>query len=236
MDDDQRAAEVRKIAPIVALRDFYMREPEPDQQSQSLRSRKTAQLYTGADSIFALTEGNPRIFIGLVGSLLADAKKRSSFSVPPQAQADHLLGSAEKFLATLRTIPVMRSGDHVGLGVVTLLRKIARYFHVDAAKGPFKAAPVGSFTVDSQIAESVLDTLTQALNAGAIIYVPEDQGSVILTSLRGKKFRLSYLLAPLYGFPIRLGRDIALSRILAPNQTEERTHDTVPLDFSEEAG
>ena len=235
MDDDQRAAEVRKIAPIVALRDFYLRESDPDREPTGLRSRKTAELYTGADSIFAVTEGNPRIFIGLVSLLLATAKGRSTLSVPPQIQADKLLASAEKFLATLRTIPVQNNSGHVGIGVVNLLRKIARYFHDDAVKGPFKAAPVGSFTVDSQISEAVLNTLTQALNAGAIIYVPEDEGSVILTSLRGKKFRLSYLLAPLYGFPIRLGPDIALSRILGLQRSDDASSETLPLGFSQEA-
>jgi hypothetical protein len=119
---------------------------------------------------------------------------------------------------------------------VNLLRRIARYFHHDAAKGAFRAAPVGSFTVDSQTPDAILATLTQALNAGAIIYVPDDQGSVILTSLRGKKFRLSYLLAPLYGFPIRLGRDIALSRILELGRISKAPPETFPLEFSEGEG
>jgi hypothetical protein len=236
MDDDLRAAEIRKIAPIVALREFYLREADPDDPVASLRSRKTAELYTGADSVFALTEGNPRIFIGLVGSLLREAQARPRHFVPPRAQADQALSAAEKFLATLRTIPIADGGGLNEWGVVNLLRRIARYFHHDAAKGAFRAAPVGSFTVDSQTPDAILATLTQALNAGAIIYVPDDQGSVILTSLRGKKFRLSYLLAPLYGFPIRLGRDIALSRILELGRISKAPPETFPLEFSEGEG
>jgi hypothetical protein len=68
--------------------------------------------------------------------------------------------------------------------------------------------------VDARTPDSVLGALTQALNAGAVVYVPDDDGQLILTSLRGKRFRLSYLLAPIYGFPIRLGKDVALSRIV----------------------
>ena len=229
MRDVDRAAEVRKIAPVVALREFYRRETDPEQEQGGRRSRKTATLYTGADSIFALTEGNPRIFLGLLGTLLADARGRRSLSVPPPVQAEQLLGAAEKFLATLRTIPIPTDGSGVRVGVVALLRRIAKYFHDDATKGPFKPAPIGSFTVDSKTPDAVIATLTQALNAGAIIYVPDDQGSVIITSLRGKKFRLSYLLAPLYGFPIRLGRDIALSRILGLQQVQK---DDLVLAFS----
>jgi hypothetical protein len=232
MDEDQRAAEVRKVAPIVALREFYLRDPgSKDEQADSLRSRKTAVLYTGADSVFALTEGNPRIFIGLVGALLQDAKRRTVPTVSPRVQAERLLATAERFLATLRTIPVENAREDAGMGVVNLLRKIARYFHADAVRGEFQAAPVGSFTIDARTPEVILKALGQALNAGAIIYIPDDEGKVILTSLRGKKFRLSYLLAPLYGFPIRLGRDIALSRILGLQGAPTPIAEPLTFDF-----
>jgi hypothetical protein len=68
--------------------------------------------------------------------------------------------------------------------------------------------------VDANASEGVLAALGQALNSGAIVYVPDDESQLILTSLRGKRFRLSYLLAPVYGFPIRLGKAVALSAIL----------------------
>ena len=72
------------------------------------------------------------------------------------------------------------------------------------------------------------------MNAGAIIYVPDDEGKVILTSLRGKKFRLSYLLAPIYGFPIRLGREIALSRILGISDSPNIVSELLEFDFRKE--
>jgi hypothetical protein len=235
MDDDLRAAEVRKVAPIVALREFHIREPENDPVAgDSLRSRKTAAIYTGADSVFALTEGNPRIFIALIGSLLQEAKTRNTASIPPHVQADKLLATAERFLATLRTIPIERSRTGVQMGVIDLLRKVARFFHDDAVRGEFKPAPVGSFIIDTRTPDSVLNALAQALNAGAIIYVPDDEGRVILTSLRGKKFRLSYLLAPIYGFPIRLGREIALSRILGLLDSPTPVVKPLKFDFREE--
>jgi len=62
----------------------------------------------------------------------------------------------------------------------------------------------------------VLASLGRALNAGAIVYV-RDGGPMILSSLktfRAKRFRISYLLAPLYGLPLRLGKAVALSTIL----------------------
>src|SRR5260370_13953072 len=53
MDEQTRAAEVRKMAPIVALREFYLRGDNLDDQApQSIRSRRTASLFAVSDSIF----------------------------------------------------------------------------------------------------------------------------------------------------------------------------------------
>lgn len=223
MDEVVRAAEIRKVAPIVAIREYYRRD------ETTARSRKTAALYTGADSIFALTEGNPRIFIGLIGSLLAHAKARSQPAVSPHIQAEQLLAAAQKFVATLRTIP---TGDGPSdFGVIDLLRRVANYFRDDAIAGHFKAAPTGAFIVDSNASDALLLVLVQALNAGAIIYVPDDEGKVILTSLRGKKFRLSYLLAPIYGYPIRIGPAVALSGMLRLKPDSPRDPQFMSFDF-----
>jgi hypothetical protein len=234
MDHEVRAAEIRKIAPIVALRDFYRKGDEPDDEPpNSARSRKTVRPYVGADSIFALSEGNPRIFIGLVGVLLDIAIRKGVLPISPSVQADQILETAEKFSAMLRTIPVEPSRSRPSIGVIPLLRTIARYFHADAIKGDFKAEPCGSFGVDARTADDLLVVLGQALNAGAIIYVPDDEGQIIVTSLRGKRFRLSYLLAPLYGFPIRLGRKVALSSILGTSQVVPTDAGPVQMEFIE---
>lgn len=209
----ERASEVRKIAPIVAVREFYRRhDAAADQESGRLRSRKTPTLYAGADSVFAITEGNPRWFIGLMSRLLADLNDPWT-RIPPGKQAAELRDAAQRFTATLRTIPILRS-DNEPVSVIQLVRTAGRYFHAETVVGPFKPEPPGSFVVDAKTPDSVLGALTQALNAGAVVYVPDDEGQLILTSLRGKRFRPSYLLAPIYGFPIRLGKDVALSRIL----------------------
>jgi len=49
---------------------------------------------------------------------------------------------------------------------------------------------------------------------GAIVYVPDEEQNVLIRSLKGKRFRLSYLLAANYWNPIRLGRALSLSAML----------------------
>jgi hypothetical protein len=47
-----------------------------------------------------------------------------------------------------------------------------------------------------------------------LVYVRDDEGQLLLNSVRGKRFRISYLVAPIYKFPIRLGKEVALSTVL----------------------
>ena len=230
LSESERAADVRKIAPVVAVRDFYRASDAAEKAVGRSRSRKSAILYSGAESLFAITEGNPRWFIGMMKHLLEDSAGEPTIS--PLRQADEMLNAAQRFSATLRTIPIDVTANTPMVGVLQLVRRIGRFFHTQTVKEDFRPEPPGSFTVDAHTPDYLLAILGQALNAGAIVYVPDDEGQLILTSLRGKRFRLSYLLGPLYGFPIRLGKDVALSTILRWNE-ESRSIDVDQLTLPE---
>jgi hypothetical protein len=94
------------------------------------------------------------------------------------------------------------------------VQRIGEHFHEEIVSGPFKSDPYGSFVVDSHTSSEILNLLEKAVNMGAIIYVPDDSSEMILRSLKGKRFRLSYLLAPIMEIPIRLGKPISLNRLL----------------------
>jgi hypothetical protein len=216
LTENTQAAEVRKIAPIVAIRDFY-RQKDDEASGTQLRSRKAPLLYSGAESIFAITEGNPRWFLGLMGAFIdfegTSIRQFPGDMIPAPKQAEEILKVAQRFAATLKTIPTRDRGTD-RIGVLQLVKRIARYFNDQAVVQDFRPEPPGSFTVDSSASEAMVAALGQALNAGAIVYVPDLEGQLILTSLRGKRFRLSYLLAPLYRFPIRLGASVSLGTIM----------------------
>jgi hypothetical protein len=236
LSGDQRAAELRKIAPIVAVREFYRRRDLEDAQQPartSKRSRKSALIYAGADSIFAITEGNPRWFIGIINRLLDQWKPREK-RIDELLQADEITRAAQQFAAMLRTIPIPRgSGIKTPQGVLSLVKIVAKYFHAQVVDAPFRAEPPGTFIVDAQgtmISDELLDSIGKAVNSGAFVYVPDDEGQLLLNSVRGKRFRISYLVAPIYKFPIRLGKEVALSTVLKWNPANSQPEqETLPL-------
>ncbi len=204
---NQRASDLRKIAPIVAVREFFR---SADWHEARARSRKRASLYAGAESIFAISEGNPRWFIAIVEDLL-DGWGSKRDRIPESVQADELQKAAERFAAMLKTIPTESETTE---SVFRIVRSVARYFNRQVVREDFRPEPPGTFRVDDKCSEEIVGILGQALNAGAIVYVPDEDGQLSFTSLRHKRFRVSYLIAPLYGIPIRLGPVVNLSSIL----------------------
>lgn len=216
----QRAAEVRKLRALVAVRNAFRRADTDEHKPQRLRSRKAPALYAGADALFAAVEGNPRLFIGIIGGIF-DAATGAGWRYPISRpiQSREVERASHRFLALLRTIPVISDEGAFQQGrpkgVLDVIRNIGEAFRKEIVSGPFDPEPFGSFTVDSHSAETTVDLLGLALNSGGIVYVPDPDGAEVLSSLRGKRFRLSYLVAAAYGLPPRLDKAVSLSRLLS---------------------
>jgi len=232
LQPDERAATVRKVAPLVPVREFY-RSPDPTETAasrQKRRSRKSPVLYAGAESLFAITEGNPRWFIAVVRRMLARCTPGCR-RVSPSIQADELAIAGQRFTALLSTLPVPPSLTRSPRGLLHLLNQVGDFFHEKIVGDVFLADPPGTFIVDSTATNELADAIKQAVNAGALIYLPDDEAQVILKSSRGKRFRVSYLLAPHYGLPLRLGPSVSLSTILKGKRGEGE----IPLPFEGDA-
>jgi hypothetical protein len=214
VEGTDRAAILRKARTVAALREYFRgggREVY-DARRQGRRSRKVPAIYGGATSLFAMVEGNPRWFVGIVGQLLQRWRPGSPISRP--AQVREVLESAHVFRAMLKTIPCTVDVRGQQGNLVSVLDAIGEYFSAQAIDGPFNPDPPSSFRVDAGVDDAVVHALGQALNAGAIVYAPDPADAGLLTDLHGKRFRLSYILAPIYLTPLTLGTDRALSRIL----------------------
>ncbi len=210
---DQRAQKVRKVLPLVVVRSAF-RVPDGSAVSGKRRynTRKNPQIYAGLVSLATTLEGNPRWIIGVMNTLLDESP---GTSVSADRQSAELAKTANRFKALLATIPVPDTPPLRRRGLVAFVDTVGSYFKERVIADDFNPDPVGSFIVDSHASEALLQVVGNALNNGAIVHVPEPGGSAVLTSLRGKRFRLSYLLATEYGLPLRLERDASLLRVIS---------------------
>ncbi|MCM3500904.1 hypothetical protein M3667_03300 [Microbacterium sp. P26] len=212
-----RAQYLRKIIPLVIAR-LTFRAPDRtgSGRQQRYRTRKNPHIYAGGTAVATVLEGNPRWIIGLMNALLDNGPGR----IPASLQTAELARARNRFRALLSTIPAPVATE-AKRGLLPLLDTVGRAFSREIIANDFTSDPVGTFIVDSTASEPLIEALGMAVNTGAIVYVPDSNSAGVLTSMRGKRFRLSYLLATGYQLPLRLERAAALSAVLSPSRPEQ---------------
>ena len=225
--ESERASDIRKIISIVVVRDEFRKADNLNEISNikngKLRSRKEVHVYGGVKSLFAISEGNPRLFIGMVDRLL-DQRRPVDNKVLPCIQTAEIKNAERRFRAFLKTIPCSSlKGTQPTRGVLALIEIIGEAFRKNVITDEFTPEPKGSFIVDSGTPQDLLKSLGEALNAGALVYVPDQDSDIVINSVEGKRFRLSFLLAPNYCLPLTLMRPVNLSSLLPSSFVGKKT-------------
>jgi energy-coupling factor transporter ATP-binding protein EcfA2 len=221
--EENLRARLRKVMPVVALRVAYLRDPR-HAGKRRLRGRRNVALYSGKEAFYSMMEANPRWLNHVCDRLLDHA---GGGMIAPERQSRHLLDAAEEFESYLRILPVR--GTHLDMNDAPkrLLHRVAEFFREQYIGGPFTADPCGSFIVDRAFSDTVLRSLRALINRGALVEVPTGGG---LGELIGTRFRCAYIVAPIYGLPLRLDKPVSLSAILAASP-----YGQLSLDAEEES-
>jgi hypothetical protein len=213
--DGPNAPELRKISPLVVVRDFF-RGSETGTGAVRRRSRKVRTFFAGARSLFAITEGNPRWFLAIVDRLL-ERLVNPTTQITASVQADEIERAAHRFHAMLSTLPSSRDAlaSEGDMNVADLVDRLGEWFEHRVVYEPFQPEPPATFRVDPTVAVGLERAVGRGLNAGAFVLIPERNEQAVFSSLRNHRFRVSYLLAARYGIPLRMGRHADLTTILA---------------------
>lgn len=224
LTEERRAADIRKVIQTVMLRDFHIKSPASHSRVTPgqlvWRSRKSLSLYTGYPSILEISEGNPRTLLSLLVPLVSDLVYRresnAKLTIDHVRQGDAINRAVQTLVALVKTLPPSWAKRPTPRGLLDFVDTIGRALESRLLRDNFDPDYVGTFTVDDDSDGSVVAAVGEALNAGALVFVP-DEGSTpdaTLTSLVNKRFRLSYTLAPRYRLPLILGRPVKLSSLL----------------------
>jgi hypothetical protein len=212
LDGGERPKVARKIVSLVALRDALLRSVD-ERGNAKLKSKVKPELYTGAETLFAIVEGNPRWFKGLVGELIKKHGTKRKIDEKEQLQQIEIV--SKRFRALLRTIPCPKVGRQSSpRGILLTLDQVGNAFHASQVSGTFSLDPIGSFTIPDDVPADLLESLGRAVNAGGLIHMPGEDPVDLLSTLRTKRFRLSYLLAVHYKILLRAERDVSLNGLL----------------------
>lgn len=212
----QRSSTLRKVYPLVVFREALLTFPDGEDRARARSRKKQFEPFTGADAVITALEGNPRWIKTAYSAMFDNAKVGpKSFSVSRTAQWDALSYLAQRFESLMKVMPSQLS-QSTGLGFSELIDKVALYFHA-VNVGRFRSDPPTTFVVDNGVPRDVYPLLTLGLYSGALVHVRDRGTPDTITDYVGKRFRLAYLLAIRDNreSPMRLGKHVALSRILA---------------------
>ena len=208
----------RKVKPVALLRLEFMTE-------KGARSRKRPAIYAGKEAVYAMSEGNPRWLRGLLNDfadlgILGGSRSSEALHVRYADQARLLNTAGQRFLALIKAspfkLPVQRTGQS-GEQDVTLFEFIGvvgAYFNSQIYSRDFPLDPVGSFAVASDADEIVIAMIDQLVELGGLVYIGSSPQDVPI-AIRGSRFRLSFILAPIHKLPLRTYREAPLGDVLA---------------------
>lgn len=203
---------IRKIAPVVAFRNAYR------SRSGGRRGRKPyIQPYVGWEAVATISEGNPRWFIGMLAGLERELAKHQQVPISAHDQWKQVSRAMGAFLEKLKTVAIEKNmGISTQQSVYRLLSSIGESIHRELIAESFSEDPPATFVVDRDVSEDDENCLRIALNFGGIVCYDTPDHVAGYRSLRGKRFRLAYILSPAFKLPLRSGKSRNLSTLLAP--------------------
>ena len=215
----------RKVKPVALLRLEFMTE-------KGARSRKRPAIYSGKEAVYAMSEGNPRWLIGLLNDfadlgVLGGSQSSVTFHVRYADQARLLNTSSQRFLSLIKASPFRLQEPQIGLSGtqdVTLfefIQAIGAYFNSEIYCRNFPLDPIGSFAVPNDVDETTVSMIEQLLELGGLVYIgssPQD----VPRAIRGARFRLSFILAPIHKLPLRTYREVPLNDVLMGLHDEQQ--------------
>ncbi len=204
-------AQFRKAIPFILTRAEFV------SSKGSFRSRKASTIYSGPFSLFAISEGNPRIFINLMRPLIYEYAEKGG-TVSDASQTSSIDATIHRYKASLSAIPTVGKDDVQS--IMQLVDVIGRFLQSDQLLEDFSPEPYSTIEVDSQVSAEIRGLVGRAINAGVFIRMPEERGAGPnpdnhSKSLVGTRLRLAYTLSPTYKLPLTVaGQSVNLSTVL----------------------
>lgn len=227
--ENERAALIRKIIWPVLIREEFLFRTEKPSRRRLRTATAVSDIYTGAGSLFAVCEGNPRQIIGLMEPMLRSLRGGSpDAKIKRSVQKQMLERTISAYFALVSTVPIHKSYQNVH-SLVDMISLIGSYFRATVLGRSFDPDPVLSFEVDADLPSPIKELVGRGINLGAFVLADVTKSGETpyrLGDITGLKARLSNIFAPHFRLPLTSGRTLRLSTIL---KRAESTQQSQPL-------
>jgi len=195
---------LRKIKPLVFIRRNFSKY-DPDTKKRVRKPRKIRSEFFGVPAVFDISDGNPRFLKRIFEEMCAQAGAQpdNQTNVERNKQSRILNLISLQFHNYVRGIPGSQAKiDGNDVYLFSMLHSIGKFFSTKILLGEFSADPVSSFLVSTDLPPNLLRLLEAAAEHAAIIRLDAAE-TPYDSKLINRRFRLTYLLAPLCQLPLR---------------------------------
>lgn len=208
---------VRKIAPIVAFRKAFRMET-----GQHRGRKPLTRPYTGWDAIAAISEGNPRWLIGILAGLVRQYDQHCKIPIDSYHQWVEVRKAADAFKEKLDVAALQQTNIKISTRqpVYRTLERIGKQFSKALVTDDFSEDPPMSFDVDVNTHNDLENCLRIALNFGGIVCYDRPDHVGGFSTLKGKRFRIAYILNAIFQLPLRTGKQRQLTNLLADKTSD----------------
>lgn len=212
----------RKIKPTVLLRNAFW-------SGERLRSRKFVILFAGTELVYSMSEGNPRRLLGLMTGMYDRwLEKQTTHNtgepfVLNKIQARVLNSAARRFVAYIASAVHDQEFEPAeDQSLYSFVSAIGEHFKTQILGPQFQIDPTGSFLVEEDVDAHRRKLIIKGLTIGALVYIGRSEED-IPTRVEGARFRLTFMLSPIYRLPVRNNRVVTLSTILEGANQDQLT-------------
>lgn len=209
---------LRKLAVIFV----YRKEMLNNSNSSKRRPRKTfAQIYTGEETLISLSEANPRWFILFAQELLANIidsstyieTRKGTIRMKQEVQARIIDVICRRIAYRFQYNPRYRTLTTSSHRTLDLVEHISKRINEMLLSDYITTDIVNRFYLTKK-SSSFSDLVNIGLHSGSMVLTPSRKSKHpkgdMLHTVFGKDLRIAYILAPIYGLPIRLGKSRSL--------------------------
>lgn len=240
MKEQRNYDSFRKVMPLVRLKLEY-NKPGPHEESTGRSRHRVPEIYSGAENVYAMTEGNPRWVKALAFALLAE--RDSGSTIKPDQQARAIARVSWELYNNLKAVPIERRTteppvpgtdtvnapltEYADLTPFTLVTTLGNYLE-ERVQGPnFTADPPGTFVLDDED-PWLADVLNSLIFLGAMTVESGD-------SQNGRDgVRLAHMWAPIFRILPRKGKPRSLRQSLKHIRQSPRRRGVSPDQISME--
>ncbi|WOB27044.1 MULTISPECIES: hypothetical protein [Xanthomonas] len=209
---------VRKITPLVCMREREIESYTYSHGSIKKGGRKSTDAYVGYPNLIDLTEGNPRWVLTLVDLLQSRSRLQEQKIGSKGVQSGSLSDYVDQFVSKLTVYPTGQSGGR-NWTLMKFVDELGATLNQALYDSKFDGDPALSFTIDAKALSQYEDYIRLCIDLGALVFLK--RGSVAplaqsrgSSSLLGARVRISYRLAPRFRLPLRSTKQRSLSGAL----------------------